>query len=45
MAQISIKLPFAAVGIFQAMMLFLLLASDMLVRYRIRAVRSAEVPA
>ena len=45
MAQISIKLPFAAVGIFQAMMLFLLLASDILVRYRLRAVRPGEVPA
>lgn len=41
MAQISIKLPFAAVGIFQAMMLFLLLASDILVTYRIRSVRTA----
>jgi len=41
-AQITIKLPFAAVGIFQAMMLFLLLASDILVRYRIRAVRTSE---
>ena len=38
-------LPFAAVGIFQAMMLFLLLASDILVRYRLRAVRPGEVPA
>ncbi len=37
MAQITIKLPFAAVGIFQAMMLFLILASDVLVRYRVRA--------
>ena len=45
MAQISIKLPFAAVGIFQAMMLFLLLASDLLVRYRVRVVRPGEVPA
>jgi simple sugar transport system permease protein len=45
MAQISIKLPFAAVGIFQAMMLFLLLASDILVRYRVRAVRPGEVAA
>ena len=45
MAQISIKLPFAAVGIFQAMMLFLLLASDLLVRYRLRVVRPGEVPA
>jgi simple sugar transport system permease protein len=45
MAQITIKLPFAAVGIFQAMMLFLILASDILVRYRIRSVRPGEVPA
>lgn len=45
MAQISIKLPFAAVGIFQAMMLFLLLASDILVRYRLRVVRAGEAPA
>jgi simple sugar transport system permease protein len=45
MAQITIKLPFAAVGIFQAMMLFLILASDVLVRYRIRAVRPSELAA
>ena len=45
MAQINIKLPFAAVGIFQAMMLFLILASDILVRYRFRIVRSGEVAA
>ncbi|MBN9311270.1 MAG: ABC transporter permease [Devosia sp.] len=43
MAQITIQLPFAAVGIFQAMMLFLLLASDILVRYRVRSVRRAEI--
>ncbi len=45
LAQIAIKLPFAAVGIFQAMMLFLLLASDVLVRYRPRIVRREEVAA
>ena len=45
MAQIGIKLPFAAVGIFQAMMLFLILASDVLVRYRVKAVRPGEVAA
>jgi simple sugar transport system permease protein len=44
-AQITIKLPFAAVGIFQAIMLFLLLGSDVLVRYRLRAVRQVEVAA
>jgi simple sugar transport system permease protein len=37
-AQTTIQLPFAAVGIFQAMMLFLLLASDIFVRYRIKRV-------
>lgn len=35
-AQTTIGLPNAATGIFQAMMLFFLLASDVLVRYRIR---------
>lgn len=37
-AQTTIGLPNAAVGIFQAMMLFLLLASDILVRYRFKLV-------
>jgi ABC-type uncharacterized transport system permease subunit len=37
-AQTTIGLPNAAVGIFQAMMLFLLLAGDVLVRYRFRRV-------
>jgi simple sugar transport system permease protein len=37
-AQTTIQLPNAAVGIFQAMMLFFLLASDILVRYRLRRV-------
>ena len=44
-AQITIGLPFAAVGIFQAMMLFLLLGSDILVRYRFRSVRHGSVAA
>lgn len=35
-AQTTIGLPGAATGIFQAMMLFFLLASDILVRYKIR---------
>lgn len=34
-AQTTIALPFAAVGIFQALMLFLLLAGDFFVRYRL----------
>jgi len=37
-AQTTIGLPNAAVGIFQAMMLFLLLAGDILVRYRLKRV-------
>lgn len=37
-AQTTIGLPYPAVGIFQAMMLFLLLAGDVLVRYRVRRV-------
>jgi simple sugar transport system permease protein len=44
-AQITIGLPFAAVGIFQAMMLFLLLGSDILVRYRFRSVPHREIVA
>jgi ABC-type uncharacterized transport system permease subunit len=37
-AQTTIGLPFPAVGIFQSMMLFLLLAGDILVRYRVRLI-------
>lgn len=37
-AQTTIGLPSAATGIFQAMMLFLLLAGDILVRYQLKAV-------
>lgn len=48
-AQTTIALPFAAVGIFQAMMLFLLLAGDFFVRYRFRRVvaqpATATIPA
>jgi simple sugar transport system permease protein len=40
-AQTTIGLPSAATGIFQAMMLFLLLAGDVLVRYRLKALRPA----
>ena len=40
-AQTTIGLPSAATGIFQAMMLFLLLAGDVLVRYRLKSVRPA----
>jgi len=38
-AQTTIGLPNAAVGLFQALMLFLLLASDVLIRYNIKRVR------
>jgi len=40
-AQITIRLPQAGVGILQALMLFLLLAGDVLVRYRLRAIGAA----
>jgi simple sugar transport system permease protein len=36
MAQSSLGLPNAATGVFQAMMLFFLLATDVLARYRVR---------
>lgn len=42
-AQTTMQLPNAAVGIFQAMMLFLLLAGDIFVRYRLRRVRPMAV--
>ncbi len=45
-AQTTVKIPNATAGIFQALMLFFILASDVLVRNRIRLVRSAKaVPA
>jgi simple sugar transport system permease protein len=37
-AQVYAQLPQAATGVFQGMLLFYLLASDFLVRYRIRLV-------
>ena len=37
-AQIELNLPNAVTGVFQGMLLFFLLASDVLVRYRIRIV-------
>ncbi len=44
-AQTTVKMPNATAGIFQAMMLFFLLASDVLVRYRIRDRRRAKTAA
>ncbi len=39
LAQIELKLPLAVTGVFQGMLLFFLLASDVLVRYRVRFTR------
>ncbi len=39
-AQTTVHIPNATAGIFQAMMLFLILASDILIRYRVRLVPS-----
>lgn len=39
LAKISVKIPDSTAGIFQAMMLFFILASDIFVRYRLRVVR------
>ena len=41
MAQSALQLPNASRGIFQGMMLFFLLASDILIRYRVRLISSA----
>ncbi len=45
-AQTTVHIPNATAGIFQAMMLFFILASDIFVRYRVRIVRTPRaVPA
>jgi simple sugar transport system permease protein len=44
-AQSALQLPNASKGIFQAMMLFFLLASDILIRYSLRLVQSAPAAA
>lgn len=41
LAKTTVHIPDATAGIFQAMMLFLILASDILIRYRIRIVKGA----
>lgn len=41
-AQTTVHIPNATAGIFQAMMLFFILASDILVRYRVRVIPSAR---
>ncbi len=43
LAKISVHIPDATAGIFQAMMLFFILASDIFVRYRVRVVRTQKV--
>ncbi len=45
MAQTSVHIPNSTAGIFQAMMLFFILASDILVRYRVRIIPSAKAVA
>jgi simple sugar transport system permease protein len=45
LGQTALQLPNASKGIFQALMLFFLLASDILIRYRVRLVSSAPMPA
>ncbi len=44
LAQSALQLPNASKGIFQAMMLFFLLASDILIRYRVKVVSNAPAP-
>ncbi len=44
-AQTTVHIPNATAGIFQAMMLFFILASDILVRYRVRLVPSPRAAA
>jgi simple sugar transport system permease protein len=44
LAQSALQLPNASKGIFQGLMLFFLLASDILVRYRVRLVGTAAAP-
>ena len=44
-AQIEMNLPNAVTGVFQGMLLFFLLASDVLVRYRIRFGKAAALVA
>src|SRR3569623_2040272 len=44
LAQSSLQLPNASKGIFQAMMLFFLLASDILIRYRVRFISNTPAP-
>ena len=39
-AQVEVGLPQAVTGVFQGLLLFFLLSSDFLVRYRVRVVRA-----
>lgn len=42
MAQSSVRIPNSTAGLFQAMMLFFILASDILIRYRVKLVKGAS---
>ncbi len=44
LAQIELRLPLAVTGVFQGMLLFFLLGTDVLIRYRIRFRRRARGP-
>ncbi len=44
-AQMGLSLPSAITGLFQGMLLFFLLASDVFINYRVRVVRPAAAPA
>jgi simple sugar transport system permease protein len=44
-AQMGLNLPAAMTGLFQGMLLFFLLGSDVFINYRIKAVRPASAPA
>ncbi|HYF54209.1 MAG TPA: ABC transporter permease [Salinarimonas sp.] len=43
-AQVAVNLPRAATGVFQGLLLFVLLASDFILRYRVRRVPPAGAP-
>jgi simple sugar transport system permease protein len=44
-AQIEVGLPRAVTGVFQGLLLFFLLATELLIRYRIRLARRSPSPA
>jgi simple sugar transport system permease protein len=44
-AQMGLNLPSAITGLFQGMLLFFLLGSDVFINYRIKATRAVALPA